>query len=46
MDAVWTRLHRAFDAPALTPELAAEAAERAAAFITAMEPIIKKLRLR
>jgi hypothetical protein len=44
--AVWTRLHRAFAAPTLTPELAAEAAERAAGFITAMEPIIKKLRLR
>ena len=44
--AVWTRLHRSFAAPALTPELAAEAAERGAAFITAMEPIIEALGLR
>ena len=44
--AQWTRLHRAFAAPALTRELAAEAADRAAALIDAMEPIIKDLRLR
>lgn len=44
--AQWTRLHRAFAAPALTPELAGEAADRAAALIAAMEPIIKDLRLR
>ena len=44
--AVWTRLHRAFAAPALTPELAIEAAERGAALIRAMEPIIDALGLR
>lgn len=44
--AQWTRLHRAFTAPALTPELAAEAAERGAALILAMEPIIDELGLR
>ena len=44
--AVWTRLHRAFPAPALTPELAAEAADRASSLITAMEPIIDDLGLR
>lgn len=44
--AVWTRLHRAFPAPALTPELAAEAADRGAALIAAMEPIIDELGLR
>ncbi len=44
--AAWTRLHRAFAAPALTPELATEAAERCAALIRAMEPIIDSLGLR
>jgi hypothetical protein len=44
--AQWTRLHRAFPAPALTSELAADAGDRAAALIVAMEPIIKDLRLR
>jgi hypothetical protein len=44
--AQWTRLHRAFPAPALTPELAAEAANRATALIAAMEPIIEELGLR
>jgi hypothetical protein len=44
--AQWTRLHRAFPAPALTPELAVDAADRAAALIAAMEPILKRLRLR
>ena len=44
--AQWTRLHRAFAAPALTAELAADAANRAASLITAMEPIVRDLRLR
>jgi hypothetical protein len=44
--AQWTRLHRSFHAPALTPELAAGAADRAAALIAAMEPIIEDLGLR
>ena len=44
--AQWTRLHRSFAAPALTPALAAEAADRAAALIAAMEPIIEDLGLR
>ena len=44
--AQWTRLHRAFPAPALTPELATQAADRAAALIAAMEPIIGELGLR
>jgi hypothetical protein len=42
----WTRLHRSFAAPSLTPDLAAEAAEHAAALIEGMEPIITKLELR
>lgn len=44
--AQWTRLHRSFAAPALTPELADEAAERTVALIRGMEPIIKELGLR
>ena len=44
--AQWTRLHRSFAAPALTPELAATAAERAVALISGMEPIIEGLGLR
>ena len=43
---VWTRLHRSFRAPALTPELAAEAADHAAALIVGMEPIIDRIGLR
>jgi hypothetical protein len=43
---VWTRLHRSFDAPALTPALADEAAERACALIRGMEPIIDQVGLR
>ena len=42
----WTRLHRSFAAPSLTPELAAEAADHAAALIRAMEPILDEMDLR
>lgn len=41
----WTRLHRAFPAPALTPELAADAAQRAAALIRGMEPILDQMEI-
>lgn len=43
---VWTRLHRSFDAPVLTPELAAEAADRAVTLIRGMEPILDQMELR
>ena len=43
---VWTRLHRSFDAPALTPDLADDAAERVVALIRGMEPIIDQMELR
>jgi hypothetical protein len=39
----WTRLHRAFPAPSLTPELAAEAADRAVSLIRGMEPILDQM---
>jgi hypothetical protein len=42
----WTRLHRSFDAPALTPQLAAEAADRVVALIRGMEPIVDQMELR
>ena len=42
----WTRLHRSFAAPALTPDLAAEAAERAVALIRGMEPILDQMDIR
>lgn len=42
----WTRLHRAFPAPALTAELAADAAGRAVALITGMEPLLDEMGLR
>ncbi len=42
----WTRLHRSYDAPALTPELAADAAGRAVALIRGMEPILDQMELR
>jgi hypothetical protein len=42
----WTRLHRSFEAPALTPALADEAAARAVALIRGMEPIIDQMELR
>jgi hypothetical protein len=42
----WTRLHRSFPAPALTPELAAEAAERAVSLIRGMEPILDQMEIK
>ncbi len=40
---LWTRLHRSFAAPSLTPELAATAAERALELMRGMDPIIESL---
>ena len=42
----WTRLHRSLPAPALTADVAADAASRAVALIRGMEPIIDELGLR
>jgi hypothetical protein len=42
----WTRLHRSFEAPALTPQLAGEAAEHVVALMRGMEPIIDQMELR
>ena len=42
----WTRLHRSFAAPSLTPELAGEAAERVVALMRGLEPIIEQMGLR
>lgn len=42
----WTRLHRSLAAPALTPELADEAAARVVTLIRGLEPIIDELELR
>jgi hypothetical protein len=42
----WTRLHRSFDAQALTPELADDAAERVVELMRGMEPIIDQMELR
>ena len=42
--ALWTRLHRSFPAPVLTPDLATDAATRTVALIRGMEPILKSLR--
>jgi hypothetical protein len=42
----WTRLHRSFAAPSLTPELAAESAARVVALVRGMEPIIDQMELR
>jgi hypothetical protein len=42
----WTRLHRSFAAPALTEQLAADAASHAAALIRGMEPLLAELSLR
>jgi hypothetical protein len=42
----WTRLHRSFAAPALTPELADDAAGRAVALMRAMDPVLDELGLR
>lgn len=44
--AQWTRLHRSLPAPILTPELAAETAEQAAALIQGLEPLVERLGLR
>jgi hypothetical protein len=41
----WTRLHRALPAPALTPELANDAATRASALIRGMEPILDQMEI-
>lgn len=42
----WTRLHRSFEAPALTTELADAAAEHAVTLIRGMEPILDQMELR
>lgn len=42
----WTRLHRSFDAPALTRQLADDAADHAVTLIRGMEPIIDQMELR
>jgi hypothetical protein len=42
----WTRLHHTFDAPALTADIADDAAERVVALIRGMEPIIDQMELR
>jgi len=42
----WTRLHRSFAAPTLTPELAGEAAAQVLALIRGMEPILDDMELR
>ena len=44
--ASWTRLHRAFPAPALTAELADEAAERVVGLMLGMEPLLVEWGLR
>jgi hypothetical protein len=41
----WTRLHRSFGAPALTPELADEAAERTVELMRGMEPILDAMEI-
>jgi hypothetical protein len=43
--AQWTRLHRSFPAPSLTPELAADAAGRAVSLIRGMEPILDQMEI-
>ncbi len=42
----WTRLHRSFAAPTLTPDLAGEAAAHVLALIRGMEPILDEMELR
>ena len=42
----WTRLHRSFEAPTLTPDLAGEAAAQVLALIRGMEPILDDMELR
>lgn len=44
--ASWTRLHRSFAAPALTAELADEAAERAVGLMVGMEPLVVRWGIR
>jgi hypothetical protein len=44
--AKWTRVHRALVAPALTPDIAAEAAEVVVALMRGMEPLLDELHLR
>lgn len=44
--ASWTRLHRSFAAPVLTPELAEEAAERVVGLMVGMEPLLMEWGLR
>jgi hypothetical protein len=44
--ASWTRLHRSFAAPSLTPELADDAAERVVALMRGLEPIVEEMGLR
>jgi hypothetical protein len=39
----WTRLHRSFPTPALTPELAGMAAERLVNLMEGMEPLLHKM---
>ena len=41
--AQWTRLHRSFSAPALTPQLADDAAGHAFALMQGMEPILDQM---
>ena len=41
----WTRLHRAFPAPALTPALADEAADRAVTLMRGMDPILDQMEI-
>jgi hypothetical protein len=42
----WTRLHRAFPAPTLTDDLAADASDRVVSLIEGMEPLLARLGLR
>lgn len=41
----WTRLHRAFPAPALTADLAHDAAARTVALIRGMDPILDQMEI-
>ena len=44
--AQWTRLHRSFAAPSLTPQLADDAAGHAVALMRGMEPILDQMEIR